>query len=303
MPTTNRLFHGDAAQVCASLPEGERLDLVYLDPPYAVGTVMAMREEPGEARGRKHKASGREAYVDGADVDALVAMLTPVVAAVRERLTDNGSFSLHMDARAVHDVKVACDRIFGRKAFVGEVIWTPGNGSRGARTFSMTHQTLLIYARRDRKDARFRVSHPLLREPFAATSDKMHFNNVDEAGRRFRERVVGGKAYRYYADEGRRIGSVWTDIPAMVANTPLRKEGTGYPTQKPELLLERILRATTDEGDTVADFMCGSGTTLAVASSLGRHFIGGDASHVALEVTRKRLDTAGVAYAFVGEQE
>lgn len=298
MSLPNLLFHGDAASVCQALPPSERMDLVYLDPPYAVGTVMAMRETRGQARGRRHAASGRDAYVDGADVDALVGMLEPVFAAVRERLSDNGSFYLHMDWRAVHEAKVACDRVFGRKAFVGEVIWTPGNGSRGARTFSMTHQTLLIYAKSDRKAARFRVDHPLLREPFAATSAKMHFHNVDDDGRHYRERVVNGKAYRYYADEGRRIGSVWTDIPAMVANTPLRKEATGYPTQKPELLLERIVRAATDEGDTVADFMCGSGTTLAVASRLGRRFIGGDASPVAIEVTRKRLDERGVAYRF-----
>jgi len=298
MHAPNQLHLGDAAHRCASLPASERLDLVYLDPPYAVGTVMAMREATGQTRGRKTAASGRDAYVDGSDVEALLGMLEPVFAGVRDRLSDHGSFYLHMDWRAVHEAKVACDRVFGRRAFVGEVIWTPGNGSRGARTFSMTHQTLLIYAKNERKSARFRVDHPLLREPFAPTSDKMHFHNVDADGRRYRERVVGGKAYRYYADEGRRIGSVWTDIPAMVANTPLRKEATGYPTQKPELLLERILRAATEEGDTVADFMCGSGTTLAVAARLGRRFVGSDASHVAIETTRKRLDAAGVPYEF-----
>lgn len=258
-----------------------------------------MRETPGEARGRKHAASGRDAYVDGANVDALLAMLAPVFVAVRERMSDEASFYLHMDARAVHEAKVAADRVFGRRAFVGEVIWTPGNGSRGARAFGMTHQTLLIYARNDRKTARFRVDHPLLREPFASTSMKMHFKNLDADGRPYRERSVNGKTYRYYADEGRRLGSVWTDIPAMVANTPLRKEGTGYPTQKPELLLERILRAASVAGDSVADFMCGSGTTLAVAARLGRRFVGGDASPVAIEVTRKRLDAAGVPYAFM----
>jgi site-specific DNA-methyltransferase (adenine-specific) len=203
-----------------------------------------------------------------------------------------------MDWRAVHDAKVAADRVFGRRAFVGEVIWKPGNGSRGARGFAVTHQTLLVYARDDRKSARHRVDHPLLREPYAATSREMHFTKVDDAGRRYRERVVAGKAYRYYEDEGRRLGSVWTDIPAMVANTPLKREATGYPTQKPERLLERIVRATTHEGDTVADPMCGSGTTLLVAARLGRRFIGGDASPVAIETARRRLDEAAIAYEF-----
>jgi site-specific DNA-methyltransferase (adenine-specific) len=128
----------------------------------------------------------------------------------------------------------------------------------------------------------------------------MHFTAKDAAGRRYRERVVAGKTYRYYADEGRRIGSVWTDIPAMVANTPLCQEATGYPTQKPELLLERIIRASSEDGDTVADFMCGSGTTLVVAARTGRRFIGGDASAAAIEIARRRLAAAGIAHEFHG---
>ena len=89
----------------------------------------------------------------------------------------------------------------------------------------------------------------------------------------------------------------------MVANTPLRKEATGYPTQKPELLLERIIRAASHEGDTVADLMCGSGTSLAVARRLGRRFIGGDRGELAIEITRKRLDEAGVNYDFTCLEE
>src|SRR6185295_1577842 len=135
-----------------------------------------------------------------------------------------------------------------------------------------------------------------LREPFAATSLSMHFKKKDSGGRLYRERVIGGKTYRYYADEGRRLGSVWTDIPAMVANTPLRKEGTGYPTQKPEKLLERIVRAASHPGQVVADLMCGSGTTLVVAARLGRTFVGGDASNVAIAVTSERLERAGVRF-------
>ncbi len=296
--TGHALWHGDAAAVCDALDAEARFDLVYLDPPYAVGATMAMREERGQARGRRHKHSGRDAYVDGAGAAALVASLEPLFARVQGRLSERGAFYLHMDWRAVHEAKVAADRVFGRRAFAGEVVWTPGNGSRGARGFAVTHQTILVYAARDRRELPFAVDHPLLREPFAETSQKMHFTRVDDAGRRYRERVIAGKAYRYYADEGRRIGSVWTDIPAMVANTPLRNEGTGYPTQKPELLLERILRASTREGDTVADLMCGSGTTLVVAARLGRRFIGSDASPVAIEVARARLDAAAVPYAF-----
>ncbi len=299
----NSLYQGDACAVCDALDGRVRFDLAYLDPPYSVGAVMATRDGPGQARGKKTRASGRDAYLDAGDPAALVASLEPLFARLRERLTDGGAFYLHMDWRAVHEAKIAADRVFGRRAFAGEVVWTPGNGSRGARAFAVTHQTILVYAARDRKRLRFAVDHPLLREPFADTSQKMHFTNRDDAGRRYRERVIAGKRYRYYADAGRRIGSVWTDIPAMVANTPLRREATGYPTQKPERLLERIVRASSAEGDTVADLMCGSGTTLVVAARLGRRFVGGDASAVAIEIARGRLDAAGASYRFVATAE
>lgn len=203
-----------------------------------------------------------------------------------------------MDYRAIHEAKVAMDRVFGRRAYIGEVVWAPGNGARGARGFSVTHQNLLLYGRKQKKGTTWNTDHPLLREPYAETSLSMHFKNVDDDGRRYRERTIKGKTYRYYADEGRRLGSVWGDIPSMVANTPLMKEGTGYPTQKPMKLLERIIRASSKEGDVVMDPMCGSGTTLVVAAMLGRSFIGSDVSPVAIEVARGRLDEAGVDYAF-----
>jgi site-specific DNA-methyltransferase (adenine-specific) len=295
----NLLTLADAQDLCARLPPEIRFDLVYLDPPYGVGTTMSARLAPGQARGRKKGESGPDAYEDREDADELTAMLVPRLAAIRERMAEGATLYLHLDHRAVHELKVACDRLFGRGAFLGEVIWAPGNGSRGARKgFSVTHQTILMYARRAEEKGLvvYNGDDPMLRESFAETSLSMHFRNVDEDGRHYRERVVGGKAYRYYADAGRRLGSIWTDIPAMVANTPLRKEGTGYPTQKPERLLERIVRASSREGATVADLMCGSGTTLAVAAKLGRRFVGGDRSPLAIEVASKRLSEQGVAF-------
>lgn len=295
----NLLTLADAQELCARLPADVRFDLVYLDPPYGVGTTMAARLAPGQTRGRKKTASGPDAYEDREDPDELAAMLVPRLAAIRDRMAEGATLYLHLDHRAVHELKVACDRLFGRGAFLGEVIWAPGNGSRGARRgFSVTHQTILMYARRPEEKGHviYNAEDPMLRESFAATSLSMHFRSLDEDGRRYRERVVAGKAYRYYADEGRRLGSIWTDIPAMVANTPLRREGTGYPTQKPERLLERIVRASSVEGATVADLMCGSGTTLAVAAKLGRRFVGGDRSPLAIEVASKRLAAQGVAF-------
>ncbi len=291
--------HGDVIDVCASLPPDVHFDLVYLDPPYGVGATMAARVAPGQARGRKRPESGPSAYEDRDDPDALAAMLAPRLAAIRERMAPAATLYLHLDHRAVHEAKVMADRVFGRGAFLGEVVWSPGNGGRGARRFSVTHQTLLLYARRaeERADVVYNARDPMLREPYAETSLSMHFKHTDASGRRYRERVINGKAYRYYADEGRRIGSVWTDIPAMVANTPLLREGTGYPTQKPERLLERIVRASSREFQTVADLMCGSGTTAAVAARLGRRFVAGDASDLAIEVTTRRLRAEGASFA------
>jgi site-specific DNA-methyltransferase (adenine-specific) len=294
----NRLFHADALDVCKS-DSGPTFDLVYLDPPFNVGGSFAARTRRGEARGRRTKTSGPLAYDDAwGGRDRFLAMLRPRVSAVRERMSPEALLVLHLDHRAAHYAKVMCDEIFGLGAFRGEIIWVPGNGGRSAKGPSITHQTLLLFSRSDEPSAKFvwNVRDPSLREPYAATSLDMHFRSTTPEGRRYRDRTIGGKTYRYYADEGRRLGSVWTDIPAMVANTPLRKEGTGYPTQKPEKLLERIVRAASKPGQVVADLMCGSGTTLVVAARLGRSFVGGDSSAVAVETTKRRLDAAGITF-------
>ncbi len=291
------LVHADVVDACRSLPQSRKLDLVYIDPPYGVGATMSARTRKGEARGRKKADSGPDAYDDAMAAGDLAAMVARAAAAIRERMADHAALFIHMDQRAVHETKIACDEVLGRGAFAGEIVWEPGNGARG-RGVPATHQTILIYARRatDRSKLRWDASSPLLREPFAETSLAMHFKKRDGDGRLYRERTISGKTYRYYADEGRRLGSVWTDIPAMSANTPILKEGTGYPTQKPLRLLERIVIAASAPGDTVADFMCGSGTTLVAAARQGRIFIGGDASKVAIKTTSARLEAEGIAY-------
>ncbi|MET0595213.1 MAG: DNA methyltransferase [Polyangiaceae bacterium] len=298
------LFHADALDACQAIG-APVFDLVYLDPPFNVGGAFAARTQSGEARGRRTKTSGPEAYNDAwGGRPAFLSMLRPRVEAVRERMKPHATLWLHLDYRTVHYVKVMCDEIFGATAFRGEIVWVPGNGARGTRGPSVTHQTLLIYSRdpSPKADIVWNGNDPTLREPFAATSLEMHFRSRTPDGRAYRERTIGGKTYRYFADEGRKLGSVWNDIPGMVANTPLRKEGTGYPTQKPEPLLERIVRAASLPEHVVGDLMCGSGTTLAVAARLGRQFIGGDASPLAIETTTRRLDRAGVAYRLTERQ-
>lgn len=294
----SHLVHADAVTAC-DLARKTRItfDLVYLDPPYGVGTVMTARTRKGETRGARQRSGGPDAYDDSRSIPELVAMLTEACAAIGRRMSERCTLVVHLDHRAVHDVKVALDGVFGRGAFLGEIVWVPGNGGRGAR-FSVTHQTLLLYARdpRSRGKTTFDASHPEMREPYAGTSLSMHFDKVDGDGRRYRERTLGGKTYRYYADRGKKRSSVWTDIPAMVANTPLQREGTGYPTQKPLRLLERLVLGFSGEGDVVADLMCGSGTTLVAASRHGRRFFGGDESQRAITVAEARLAAEGLPF-------
>ena len=253
--------------------------LAYLDPPFAVGTTF-------RTRGREH------AYEDRwPSLDAYLDWLGARVRAVKDALSDAGTMWLHLDHRAVHEAKVLCDRIFGRAAWLGDVVWVPGNGSKARRGPGVTHQTLLVYAAG--KDFVWNAGDPALRAPFAATSLSMHFTKRDAQGRLYRDRTIGGKTYRYYADEGRALGSVWTDCPSMAANTPLRAESTGYPTQKPLKLLDRIVRASTTPGALVVDPFCGSGTTLEAAVRLERRAFGCDIGEAALATSERRLRAAG----------
>jgi site-specific DNA-methyltransferase (adenine-specific) len=287
---TDLLVHGDALALIGHVPV-RSAQLAYLDPPFGVGAAFGAR-----ARGGGWRAQGPVAYEDRwPSMEAYLAWLEPRLEVVRDVLAADGTLWLHLDHRAVHAAKLACDRVFGDGAYLGEIIWVPGNGARGAaKGPSVTHQTLLIYAAG--RDFVWNGRDPSLREPYAATSLAMHFTATDANGRRYRERTLGGRTYRYYADEGRALGSVWTDCSAMVANTPLRRETTGYPTQKPLKLLERIVRASSREGGLVVDPFCGSGTTLVAAAKLGRRFAGCDRGAPAIETTTERLRAGGIPF-------
>jgi site-specific DNA-methyltransferase (adenine-specific) len=280
-----RLILGDCLEVLSRLDHA-RFDLAYLDPPFNTGRSFGARQGEGE------RARGEAAYADNwGGLDGFLSMLEPRLAKLAPLMTAQGSIWIHLDHRGVHDAKLLADRLLGRDAFMGEVIWIPGNGSRRRKAPSVTHQTLLIYA--PSGAMHWHADDPILREPYADTSLRMHFAETDADGRHFRERTIAGKTYRYYADVGRQLGSVWSDCPAMRANTPLISEATGYPTQKPEKLLERIVRAASNPDSFVLDPMCGSGTTAAVAARLGRQFVAIDQSELAFETAKKRLMAQG----------
>lgn len=286
-----RVVHDDAVRLGDWL-EARSVDVAYLDPPFAVGIDFRARTKKGELRAAGSSA-GPVAYVDRWDtIDAYLAWLEARLAVVRDLLTERGCLWLHLDARSVHDAKCVCDRVFGRAAFRGEIVWVPGNGVKARRGPGLAHQTLLFYAPSD--EFVWNTRHPSLREPHAKTSLAMHFRERDGDGRLYRERTINAKTYRYYADEGRALGSVWTDCPSMVANTPLRSETTGYPTQKPLKLLDRVIRASSEEGALILDPFCGSGTTLHAAVRAGRRAIGADTSALAIEIVEARLKKASI---------
>jgi site-specific DNA-methyltransferase (adenine-specific) len=287
--TRNVVCRADAIELGSHVPLGGA-ELAYLDPPFAVGTRFGAR-----TKAREHRARGPVAYDDRwPSMDAYLRWLEPRLQAARAALSPRGTMWLHLDHRAVHEAKVLCDGVFPTGAFAGEVIWVPGNGAKGRSGLGITHQTILVYAAGE--SYVWRGRDPVLRAPFAATSLSMHFRGKTEDGRAYRERTIRGRTYRYYADEGRAIGSVWADCPAMVANTPLRRESTGYPTQKPLKLLDRIIRAASEPGALVIDPFCGSGTTLEAAARAGRAFFGSDIGELAISTSAARLQRAGIEF-------
>ena len=288
----NKLIWGENSAVMGSLLEqfGGKIDLIYIDPPFDVGADFSIDVElGGEEVGKQPSTMEMIAYRDtwGKGDNSFISMISSRLRFMRDLLSPTGSIYVHVDYRTTSYIKILLDEIFGQSNFRGWLVWQIGTGAKGRKQWSNQHNDILCYSVGE--DFKFNFDDPELREPFAELSSTMHFNKVDKDGRRFRERIVNGKSYIYYADEGKLVGSVWTDISSMAANSPILNESVGYPTQKPEKLLSRIIKASSNPGDLVADFFCGSGTTLAVAEKLGRRWIGADMGRYSVHTTRKRL--------------
>ncbi len=306
------LVRSDALAAAAwMLPSLEgKVDLIYIDPPFAVGVdfVASVRaagsrpplvsqapraagsRPPLKAEGHAGAGGGQFAYCDRwASSEAYLDFLYHLIVLSHRLLADDGAAYLHVDQRASHWARCLMAEVFGAGRDRGTIAWHLGNGVKAKRAWGCTHNDIACFSKGDA--FKFRPERAALREAHAAGSLETHFRRVDEDGRRYRDREVNGKVYRYYADEGRLVGSVWTDCPSMAARSPIMDEATGYPTQKPEKLLERIVEASSDPGDLVVDLCCGSGTTGVVAQRLGRRFIGVDIGGLAIERTRGRLES------------
>jgi site-specific DNA-methyltransferase (adenine-specific) len=213
-------------------------------------------------------------------LDHYLDELSPRLAAVRDLLAPHGCLVLHVDSKTSHYAKVLCDEIFGPRAFASEIVWRYRRWPSKTPNFQRVHDVLLRYVRDPDVRPRFRqLYEPLAASTLATWGTRKQRAVVDESGRRARSSKTAVDT------PGAPLGDVW-DI-GIVA--PVSRERTGYPTQKPELLLSRLVEACTDPGDLVLDPYCGSGTTAAVCARLGRAVVAIDANPEAIVISRERL--------------
>ena len=308
---SNRLIQGDNLAAMAALRNemAGQFRLIYLDPPFFTGgdfyhkDTEAQRVQAEEGEGSRPTPDTRHpAFSDDWDGDMggyLQWMLDRLTLA-RELLAEDGCLYVHLSWHAAHYVKLLLDEIFGAERFQNEIVWCYREAINAKKRWNRKHDTLLFYSRGER----FTFNYAAVREAYAESHIKK-YKLRDEKGlyRLMGRGIVGsplrskrdlppaceteypGLTYRHYLGEGTLPVDYWQiDIENQASLAR-----TGYPTQKPEALLERILRASSNPGDLVGDFCCGSGTTLAVAARLGRRWIGCDFGALAIHTTRKRL--------------
>jgi DNA modification methylase len=293
---TNKLIWGDNKLILSSLKNGPLreeiekqggLKLIYIDPPFDVGADFSMDVEiGGDTFTKKPNILEEIAYRDtwGRGADSFIAMIYERLILMRDLLTEDGTIYVHCDWRVNQHLRQILDEVFGRDLFLNEIIWAYFSFKRKtAKKFPQKHDDVISY----RKSKTRFIWHTQFRPH---SEDYLKRWKTDENGRKYRDDVnptAGGTRIIYLDEvEGDIVDSVWDDIPPV---NPQAKERVDYPTQKPEALLERIIKASSNEGDLVADFFCGSGTTAAVAEKLGRKWIATDLGKFAIHTTRKRM--------------
>jgi site-specific DNA-methyltransferase (adenine-specific) len=269
----SRLILGDNLSVMTSLlPEFEgRINLLYADPPFFTNRKFSARIGRGEDSRKPGKWQLAEGYQDHWDnLDSYLDFLYQRLAVMYRLLAPNGTLYLHLDWHADAYARLLLDEIFGADHLLNEIIWAYHGPSPIRRAFNRKHDTILAYVKGE--DYTFNVDD--VREPYNANTVKT-FNASPKAGFGKVPDLARGK-----------VPEDWWYFPVVAR---LHNERTGYPTQKPIALLERIILASSNRGDLVADFFCGSGTTPYVAARHGRRFIACDGIFRALHTTRSRL--------------
>jgi len=279
------LVAGDNLEALRLLEERPtRFALAYLDPPFLTGREHALVERKRGKHGQIVRTM-KPAFDDRWEsLDHYLEALQPRIAAARDLLMPEGCLVLHVDPKTSHYLKVACDRIFGRECFASEIIWRYRRWPAKTPNFQRVHDVLLRYVKDPSVTPRFQqLYEPLAPSTLATWGTKKQRAVVDGDGRRRRSSVTTETT------PGAPLGDVW-EI-GIVA--PVAKERTGYPTQKPEALMSRLIESCTLPGDWVLDGYAGSGTTAAAARKLGRAALSIDESARALQVARRRLKLAG----------
>ena len=292
---SNKLIWGDNKLVLASLKGGPLrreieaaggLKLVYIDPPFDVGADFSFDVTVGDGDTLTKDASVIEevAYRDtwGRGYDSFNSMIYERLSLIRDLMAEDGSIYVQCDWRLTAHIRMIMDEIFGVSNFANEIIWHYQSGGRQESGFSKKHDTIFLYG----KSANRFFDADAVGEERGATKRNNMKRGQDEDGRMFWSIKSAGKIYKYYDDEKVTPADVWIDISHLQQKDP---ERVGYPTQKPAKLVDRIISGSSREGDLIADFFSGSGTTLAVAEKLGRKWIGVDLGRFAIHTSRKRL--------------
>lgn len=275
----NKLIFGDNLSHLNSIADGS-VQLVYIDPPFNTGRTQVRgktatkRIETGGRVGFKgqHYEIIRETVLSYDDEFAdYWSFLEPRLEEAWRVLHDTGTLYLHLDYREAHYAKVLLDSLFGRDCFLNEIIWAYDYGGKAKNRWPSKHDTILVYVKNPK--TYFFDNESVDREPYMAP------------GLVTPEKVARGK--------------LPTDVWWHTIVSPTGKEKTGYPTQKPEGILRRVIQASSRENDLVLDFFAGSGTTGAVAAALGRRFILIDQNQESIDVISKRLKSAGVEFELV----
>ena len=273
MEADSHLFLGENLRVMAALlPKYEnQVDLIYADPPFFTNKRYSARIGRGEDSRHPQDWQLAEGYADHwGNLDGYLDFLYPRLAIMYSLLAPHGTLYLHLDWHANAYARILLDEIFGSEHLINEIIWTYHGPSPIRRAFNRKHDVILVYSKGDNytfnADAVREPYHPNTVKTFAS-SPKAGFGKVPDLER--------GK-----------VPEDWWYFPVVAR---LHNERTGYPTQKPEALVERILLASSNPGDLVADFFCGSGTFPLAAARHDRRFLAGDVSWRAIHTTRERV--------------
>lgn len=316
----NKLFFGDNLDVLRHSIQDESVDLIYLDPPFnskATYNVLFQEQDGTESSSQitafednwhwSYEAEehymelvsqgdqlstlmeGLRTFLGQNDMMAYLVMMAIRLQEIKRVLKTNGSIYLHCDPTASHYIKLIMDSIFSAKNFQNEIIWPFHTGGNTKYRYARKHQILFFYT----KGTKPMIFNWEKIGPKRGEVNDHHMkkNVEEETGRIYWSIKSSGKIYKYYEDDIMVPTDVWEDISHIQQKDPQR---LGYPTQKPEALLERIIKASSNEDDIVLDPFCGCGTTVAVAEKLNRKWIGIDITHIAINLIRNRLkDTHG----------